>query len=663
MTNDLDAALALSRFGLGARDGSLAAIGSDPRGALRQEVTGRALAMPAGPELKSSPELMVDLFAFLKERKLERERKNEKATPQDAAGRPMSRRQMMTGGQNTAAVSPGAAAMANRPQLVFLAEVEARFNGTMREPAIGFPERLAHVLGQPLRRLGRQGPGGARHSPAPSSARRSGRTCSAASRTCCWRSRRHPAMLLYLDNAQSIGPDTPRRRSARKRGLNENLAREILELHTLGVDGGYTPGATSPRSPRIITGWSIGAAEGARLPASPAPSCSIANAHEPGDADAARRRAIPTTACSRARRRCATSPAIRRPRGTSRSSSRAISSPTCRRRRWSRGWPRPSPRTRGDLSAVVSRADRVRRGVDPAAGQDALAARVRRRAAARQRREAQAAADRAARSNALGQPHLESARPERLFRQGRCLGVVRRRWRPASTSPDLVAGATPGSDDPRRLRPRHPGLADVAADRPGDGARREPRSRPVARLSVARVPEALTMSPLITPSAATSRRPRRRRRPLLLGLHAALRASRRRARSAARRHHPARRARRAGRRAADRRSATTRACAGRSPSTRRPEHGAATRRLLRPASGDAELRAALRRQAGGDRPRRRHRLSRPLAFRRPGRARKRLPGAGHADRLAQPRCSPACPRASAARRERGRWRSAPTRRW
>src|SRR5690349_17090372 len=108
MTNDLDAALALSRFGLGARDGSLAAIGSDPRGALRQEVTGRALAMPVGPDLKPSPELLVDLYAFLKERRLERERKNEKATPQSAAGRPMSRRQMMGGSQNPASASPAA---------------------------------------------------------------------------------------------------------------------------------------------------------------------------------------------------------------------------------------------------------------------------------------------------------------------------------------------------------------------------------------------------------------------------------------------------------------------------------------------------------------------------------------------------------------------------
>jgi uncharacterized protein (DUF1800 family) len=49
----------------------------------------------------------------------------------------------------------------------------------------------------------------------------------------------HPAMLLFLDNQQSLGPNS-RAGINRKRGLNENLAREILELHTLGVDGGYT---------------------------------------------------------------------------------------------------------------------------------------------------------------------------------------------------------------------------------------------------------------------------------------------------------------------------------------------------------------------------------------------------------------------------------------
>lgn len=67
---------------------------------------------------------------------------------------------------------------------------------------------------------------------------------------------RHPAMLVYLDNGQSVGPNSPAG-LRRGRGLNENLAREILELHTLGVDGGYTQ--TDVREfAKILTGWSIG---------------------------------------------------------------------------------------------------------------------------------------------------------------------------------------------------------------------------------------------------------------------------------------------------------------------------------------------------------------------------------------------------------------------
>ena len=49
----------------------------------------------------------------------------------------------------------------------------------------------------------------------------------------------HPAMLFYLDNARSMGPNSVAGIN-RSRGLNENLAREILELHTLGVRTGYT---------------------------------------------------------------------------------------------------------------------------------------------------------------------------------------------------------------------------------------------------------------------------------------------------------------------------------------------------------------------------------------------------------------------------------------
>ena len=49
----------------------------------------------------------------------------------------------------------------------------------------------------------------------------------------------HPAMILFLDNNKSLGPNSVAGKQ-RKSGINENLAREILELHTLGVDGGYT---------------------------------------------------------------------------------------------------------------------------------------------------------------------------------------------------------------------------------------------------------------------------------------------------------------------------------------------------------------------------------------------------------------------------------------
>jgi uncharacterized protein (DUF1800 family) len=66
---------------------------------------------------------------------------------------------------------------------------------------------------------------------------------------------RHPAMQLYLDNAQSIGPDSVAGRLTGK-GLNENLGREILELHTLGVDGGYTQDDVIALA-KILTGWSL----------------------------------------------------------------------------------------------------------------------------------------------------------------------------------------------------------------------------------------------------------------------------------------------------------------------------------------------------------------------------------------------------------------------
>jgi uncharacterized protein (DUF1800 family) len=73
-------------------------------------------------------------------------------------------------------------------------------------------------------------------------------------------SARHPAMLFYLDNFQSVGPGSRAGRLGRSgnvpRGLNENYARELLELHTLGVNGGYTQRDVQELA-RILTGWTV----------------------------------------------------------------------------------------------------------------------------------------------------------------------------------------------------------------------------------------------------------------------------------------------------------------------------------------------------------------------------------------------------------------------
>jgi len=76
----------------------------------------------------------------------------------------------------------------------------------------------------------------------------------------------HPAMLVYLDQDKSIGPNSAaavrgaERQPDKKRGLNENLAREIMELHTLGVRSGYTQ-ADVTEFARALTGWSIAVAD------------------------------------------------------------------------------------------------------------------------------------------------------------------------------------------------------------------------------------------------------------------------------------------------------------------------------------------------------------------------------------------------------------------
>ncbi|HEY2008008.1 MAG TPA: DUF1800 domain-containing protein [Rhizomicrobium sp.] len=65
----------------------------------------------------------------------------------------------------------------------------------------------------------------------------------------------HPAMLVYLNNAQSIGPDSPAGQLV-QRGLNENFGRELMELYSLGVDGGYAQADVIALA-KLLTGWSV----------------------------------------------------------------------------------------------------------------------------------------------------------------------------------------------------------------------------------------------------------------------------------------------------------------------------------------------------------------------------------------------------------------------
>jgi uncharacterized protein (DUF1800 family) len=90
---------------------------------------------------------------------------------------------------------------------------------------------------------------------------------------------RHPAMLYYLNNIQSIGPNSPAGQRG-KRGLNENLGRELMELFTLGVDGGYTQADVIAMA-KLLTGFGVD--DGKQPGTAPDGYRYYPNRHEPGD--------------------------------------------------------------------------------------------------------------------------------------------------------------------------------------------------------------------------------------------------------------------------------------------------------------------------------------------------------------------------------------------
>ncbi|MBW7973544.1 DUF1800 family protein [Bradyrhizobium sp. BR 10289] len=317
MARDSHAALiALNRFGFGARGGAsgdLINAASDPRGFVKAELARPTGVLLEAPGLQSTPQLGQAVFAYQDEVKQAREAAAKAGVPPEAPPpqtdqKPGPRRNLSLNmvateiaGQmaeakpadsksadNVAkpetmqpnAAAPPAAKPAPQPlnviQKTFRAEALARLQrATLVE--CGFTERLVvfwsnhFCISASKGELARIWAGSfEREAIRPHVLGRFADMLKAVEQ--------HPAMLFFLDNQQSLGPDS-RAGQNRKRGLNENLAREIMELHTLGVGGGYTQEDVTSLA-RIITGWTFAGRQGGL--GAPGSFVFNANAHQPG---------------------------------------------------------------------------------------------------------------------------------------------------------------------------------------------------------------------------------------------------------------------------------------------------------------------------------------------------------------------------------------------
>jgi uncharacterized protein (DUF1800 family) len=227
---NLAGAIAVTRFGLGARPGEITRASSDPQGFLAAQIR-VAGADPTGPNLPNVGERTREFLDFKRDRMLDKQDNTPKSTAYM-----MARKQLHEG----------------------LAEdFSARLQHGVATPD-GFRERWALFWTNHFTVSGVKNTIAPLVGPFENDAIRPhvfGRfeDLLVASST-------HTAMLHYLDQVQSIGPNSAAALSkgagARHSGLNENLAREILELHTVGLEAGYTQ-ADVTEFARAMTGWSV----------------------------------------------------------------------------------------------------------------------------------------------------------------------------------------------------------------------------------------------------------------------------------------------------------------------------------------------------------------------------------------------------------------------
>src|ERR1700746_2747752 len=249
-----EAVLALNRFGMGPRPGSVAAIASDPRGALLADLERFPGELAAASALPSSAKA----FRTVNEANAKRQAKAILAKKAQEKEQGEAKKQQMAEASVPAMDNgQGAMEMAQKTAMdsvpdpgrpIYLEEAQVRIEAALAAD-IGFTERLVWfwsnhfcISADKIRSMS-----GAyeREAIRPHVLGRFVDLVLAAEG--------HPAMLFYLDNIGSLGPNSIAGIN-RNRGLNENLARESMELHTLGVRSGYTQDDVISFA-KILTGW------------------------------------------------------------------------------------------------------------------------------------------------------------------------------------------------------------------------------------------------------------------------------------------------------------------------------------------------------------------------------------------------------------------------
>jgi uncharacterized protein (DUF1800 family) len=274
----MQAEIAVLRFGMGARPGDLSAAAGDPRGWLIAQIKG-AVSLAGNTPLAPSDQIFVELQAARDGR---REMKREAAALTAPAG------------AATSVATPLHAGAPNPVRDAYLPHYRAQVLARAQSAALTsrpFAERLVHFWTNHFAVSADKGEVLGVAGTLENEAIRphvGGRFIDLLVAV-----EQHPAMITFLDNQYSVGKDSvlaqlAERRAARQSdkpkrefGINENLAREILELHTLGVNGGYSQGDVTSFA-QIITGWSVGGGKGRLAGGIPGRFYFRENLHEPG---------------------------------------------------------------------------------------------------------------------------------------------------------------------------------------------------------------------------------------------------------------------------------------------------------------------------------------------------------------------------------------------